>query len=164
MKNENLKPNSNTMKKTIQAFLDTKQVAIAGASNNRDNFGRFLMKELSARNYEVYPVNPHCEEIDGIPCAAKVKELPEGIENLILVVPPSLTDEIIEQSLNTSIRRVWMHRGVGRGAVSKNAIEVCSRNGIEVVYGFCPMMFYGKGAHRFHRWIRERFGKVPAEY
>ena len=96
MKNENLKPNSNTMKKTIQAFLDTKQVAIAGASNNRDNFGRFLMKELSARNYEVYPVNPHCEEIDGIPCAAKVKELPEGIENLILVVPPSLTDEIIE--------------------------------------------------------------------
>ena len=47
------------MKKTIQAFLDTKQVAIAGASNNRDNFGRFLMKELSARNYEVYPVNPH---------------------------------------------------------------------------------------------------------
>ncbi|HER07271.1 MAG TPA: CoA-binding protein [Bacteroides sp.] len=152
------------MKKVIQEFLDGKKVAIAGASNKDDNFGKSLMKEFVKLGYTVYPVNPRCDEVDGTPCLATVKDLPAEVENLILVVPPSLTDEIVDQSVGTSIRRVWMHRSLGRGAVSEDAIEVCRKHGIEVVHGFCPMMFYGKGMHKFHLWIRETFGKVPAEY
>ena len=49
------------MKKTIQAFLDQKRVAIAGASNNKDNFGRSLLTELAKKEYELYAVNPNCE-------------------------------------------------------------------------------------------------------
>lgn len=152
------------MKDTIQSFLDDKKVAIAGASNKKDNFGRSVMQELMKLGYTVYPVNPRCTEVEGIPCLATVNDLPAEVENLILMVPPALTDEIVGHSVDTSVRRIWMHRGVGRGAVSEAAIEVCRKHGIEVVYGFCPMMFYGKGAHRFHLWIRKTFGKVPAEY
>ncbi len=41
---------------------------------------------------------------------------------------------------------------------------MCKENDIEVVYGFCPMMFMGEGMHKFHFWIRKTFGKLPAEY
>ncbi len=34
------------MKKTIQAFNEDKQVAIVGASPNKENFGRYLINEL----------------------------------------------------------------------------------------------------------------------
>ncbi|MCK5135749.1 MAG: CoA-binding protein [Bacteroidales bacterium] len=152
------------MKDTIQSFLDDKKVAIAGASNNKENFGKTLMTELIKLGYKVYPVNPRCEEIEGTTCIPTIKELPEEVHNLILVVPPRLTEEIIEQCVDTPIQRVWMHRGIGKGSASETALEICGSNNIEAVHGFCPLMFYGKGFHRFHLWIRKTFGKVPAEY
>ena len=152
------------MKNTIQAFLEDRKLAIAGSSNNRDNFGKSIMNELTKLEYEVHPVNPRCEQIDGTACVPTVKELPQEIENLILAVPASLTEEIVDQCLGTPIKRIWMLKGVGKGAYSEKAHATCKENNIEVVYGFCPMMFFGKGGHKFHLWIRKTFGKVPAEY
>jgi hypothetical protein len=57
-----------------------------------------------------------------------------------------------------------MVRGVGKGAYSESAHKTCTENSIEVVYGFCPMMFFGKGLHSFHLWLRKTFGKLPGEY
>jgi predicted CoA-binding protein len=152
------------MKKTIQAFLDGKKIAIVGASNNKDNFGRSLMEELSKKGYQVFPVNPGCEEINGTACVATVRDLPSEVENVILAVPPALTEEIIQQSIGSAVKRVWMIQGVGRGAYSEKAHKVCTENGIEVVHGFCPFMFFGEGMHKFHFWIRKTFGKLPAGY
>ena len=152
------------MKKTIQAFLDQKRVAIAGASNNKDNFGTSLLTELAKKDYELFPVNPNCEEIEGRTCVPTVKELPPEVENLILAVPAHITEEIVEQCLGTPIKRVWMIKGVGKGAYSEKAYKTCHDNGIEVVYGFCPLMFLGEGVHGFHFWLRKTFGKLPEEY
>jgi predicted CoA-binding protein len=152
------------MKKTIQEFLDAKDVAIAGASTNKDNFGRSLMNELSKSGYQVHPVNPGYKEIEGVACVDSVKDLPATVESLILAVPPALAEEIVQQCIGTSIKRVWMIKGVGRGAYSEKAHEVCKEHNIEVVYGFCPMMFFGKGMHKFHLWMRKNFSKLPAEY
>jgi len=152
------------MKKNIQNFLDHKKVAIAGASPNKDNFGLYLLIELKKLGKEVYPVNPHYHEIKGHTCIHSVKDLPEDIENLILAVPPELSKEIVEQAVGSGIKRVWMVKGMGKGAYSEKAHAICDANQIEVVYGFCPMMFYGAGGHKFHLWLRNTFGKLPAEY
>lgn len=139
-------------------------MAIAGASEKKENFGRSIMAELVKLNYTVYPVNPNCKEIMGVQCFSTVRELPPEVEGLILAVPALLTEEIVGQCVGTPIKRVWMIRGIGKGAYSEKAMEICRENQIEVVHGFCPMMFYGAGPHRFHFWIRKTFGKVPAEY
>ena len=152
------------MKDIIQEFINDRKVAIVGASAKKDNFGRSLLLELSKKGYEVIPVNPKCEEVEGRACIPRVKDLPEEVESVILAVPPALTDEIIEQCIGTSIKRVWMIRGVGRGAYTEKAHQLCKENNIKVVYGFCPLMFYGDGMHKFHFWMRKTFGKLPAEY
>ena len=152
------------MKETIQAFLDDRKVAIAGASNNRENFGKMIMTELTKQDYEVLPVNPRCDEIDGTKCVPSVKELPGEVENLILADPPAVSEEIVDQCVGTSIKRVCMLKGGGKGAYSEKAHVTCKENDIEVVYGFCPMMFYGGSLHKFHLWIRKTFGKIPPEY
>ena len=152
------------MKDIILKFQEDKKVAIVGASNNKDNFGRSLMEELSKKDYQVFPVNPKCAEVEGVACVSTVKELPKEVFNLILAVPPSLTDEIIDQCIGTPIQRVWMIRGVGKGAYTESAHEKCKENNIDVVYGFCPLMFLGDGMHKFHFWLRKTFGKIPAEY
>lgn len=152
------------MKKVIQQFLDAKDVAIAGASPNKDNFGLSLMKELSKSGYHIYPVNPRYDEIEGIACASTVKDLPAKVESVILAVPPPLTEEIVQQCIGTAVKRVWMIKGVGRGAYSETAHQLCRENDIEVVYGFCPMMYFGQGLHKFHLWMRKNFSKLPEEY
>ena len=152
------------MKDIILEFMKDKKVAIAGASDKKENFGLYLTKELSKKGYQVSPINPLCKAVEDISCVPTVKDLPGDVHNLILAVPPSLTDEIVEQCKGSAIKRVWMIRGVGRGAYSENAHQLCREMQIDVVYGFCPMMFYGKGMHKFHFMLRKTFGKLPAEF
>ncbi len=55
-------------------------------------------------------------------------------------------------------RAVWLHRGVGTGAVSERAVELCREAGVAVVDGACPLMFAEPvGAfHKLHRMISRR--------
>lgn len=152
------------MKATIQAFLDDKDVAIVGASEKRDNFGRSIMVELSKSGYRVHPVNPNCEEVEGVKCVPSVRELPEQVKGVILAIPAALSEEVVSQCAGTPVRRIWMIKGMGKGAYSEKAHELCKENNIDVVYGFCPMMFFGKGFHQFHLWLRKTFSTLPAEY
>jgi predicted CoA-binding protein len=152
------------MKNIIQAFVDSKKIAIVGVSEKQGNWGKGLMDELVKKNYEVLPVNPAYKMIGETPCFASVRDLPGDIESVILAVPPKITEEVVGEMTGTPIRRVWMHRGAGRGAYSEKAREICEKNNISVVYGFCPMMFFGGGMHSFHLWIRKTFGKVPREF
>ncbi len=152
------------MKDTIQAFVDDKNLAIVGASSNKDNFGRYLIAELLKLNYSPIPVNPKYDEVEGIHTIPSVKELPPDIKNVILAVPSSLTEEIVDQCIETHIKRVWMIRGMGKGTYTEAAHKKCMEHEIEVVYGLCPMMFMGEGMHKFHFWLRKRFGKMPAEF
>lgn len=152
------------MKKIIQSFLDSDKIAVAGASPNKDNFGRMLMIELGKLGKELFPVNPKYDQIEGKPTFPTIKDLPAQIESLILAVPPAITEEIVDQCIGSGVKRVWMVRGMGKGAYSEKAHATCSENNIEVVYGFCPMMFYGEGGHKFHLWLRKSFGKIPEEY
>jgi hypothetical protein len=65
--------------------------------------------------------------------------------------------------VEAGIRTVWMYRGAGTGAVSAKAVEMCRLNGIRVVAGECPFMFFPKagGVHRFHGWWRKLIGEYP---
>ena len=118
----------------------------------------------SAPRQPSFPVNPGYDSIEGKACCPSVRELPGDVENLILAVPPALSEEIAGQLAGTGIKRVWMVRGVGKGAYSEKAHKTLDDNQVEVVHGFCPMMFYGEGMHKFHLWLRKTFGKLPGEY
>ncbi len=152
------------MNTTIDAFLEKKEIASAGVSPKKSNMGLSFMKELQKRGYVVHPVNPLYEEVEGIPCADSVKNLPDTVENLILVVNPERAREIIQQCDGTGIRRIWLTQPMGDGAYSPEAVEMLKEKKMEFVYGFCPMMFLGGGMHKFHFWLRKSFGKTPAEF
>ncbi len=65
------------MKDIIQEFINDRKVAIVGASAKKDNFGRSLLLELRKKDYEVFPVNPKCEEVEGIACVLRSKICPK---------------------------------------------------------------------------------------
>jgi predicted CoA-binding protein len=153
------------MKAIIEKFIGDKNIALIGVSADKQKFGNFLLHELTKKGYTVFPVHPTLADVEGIKCYPNVKTLPGYLTNLILVVNPVAAVQIIPRLKDSSIRRVWLHRGAGKGTGSVAAIEACKEIGIEVVYGFCPMMFFSpSGIHSFHFWLRKKFGKVPAEF
>lgn len=153
------------MKAIIEKFVSDKNIALIGVSANKQKFGNSILSELTKKGYTVFPVHPTLNEINGIKCYPEVKSLPGHVNNLILIVNPVLAEYLVSQLNDSPIRRVWMHQGVGIGAGSEEVIATCKKNGIEVVYGFCPLMFFApSGIHRIHFWLRKNFGKVPAEF
>lgn len=153
------------MLEIINHFVEDKNLALIGVSKNQQKFGNALSKELTKLGYTIYPIHPELEYAEGVKCYHSIDELPENVENLLLVVQPKATEEIVEGLKSNKIKRIWMHKGMGSGCSSIKAISTCKEKGIEVVYGFCPMMFLSDaGIHRFHLWMRKTFGKTPAEF
>jgi predicted CoA-binding protein len=144
----------------IDDFLAQRRLAFVGASHDPKEFSASVYRELKRHGYELFPVNPHAEDVDGDPCVATVGQLPEDLDGAIVMVPASASAEVVEACIEHGIPRVWLHKGAGPSSVSDEAVALCREHGVEVVDGACPMMFMEDASwfHRLHRWGRERRG------
>jgi predicted CoA-binding protein len=144
--------------------LSQKRLAFVGVSQDPDDFSRALFRELQDQGYQVIPVNPNATEIEEQPCFASVKDITVLVDGALLMTAPNVTDQVVRECAEADIRRVWMHRGVGRGSISEEAIEFCQLHGINVVPGFCPFMFLPKSGfiHRTHAFFMKLSGAYPA--
>jgi predicted CoA-binding protein len=148
-----------TNKQSIDTFLAQRSLAIAGVSRSGKKFGNSIMKELRGRGYAMHPVHPEAEEVDGVRCVSSLKDLPEGVGGLVLVVKPEQSEKLVREAKEAGITRVWMQQG----AQSDAAVAYCREQDIDVVAGECVLMFSEpvKGIHGFHRWLWKVFGKLP---
>jgi hypothetical protein len=150
------------MRDLANDFLAQKRIAIVGVTRDVKGWGRRLYDEFKKRGYDTYAVNP-ARALPGLQCYGSLRELPKKPDGVLLVVPPNVTDQVVREVAELGIPRVWMHRGVGKGAVSESAIQFCREKNIAVVYGVCPFMYLqpqGFG-HKMHHTFAKWFGKLP---
>ncbi len=139
-------------------FLAQKRLAVVGVSRDPKDFSRGLFRELQKRGYDAVPVNPAGGEIEGRPCAARVQDIRPPVDGVLVMTPAGASEGVVRDCLEAGISRVWLHRGIGPGAVSPAAVELCRQKGIAVVEGECPYMFlpaagFFHRAHGFLRWL-----------
>ena len=72
--------------------------------------------------------------------------------------------EGIVNCAEAGVKRVWLHKGEGIGAVTTSAVEFCRQHGMSVVDGQCPFMFLPQTPwfHRLHGFMRKVSGSYPA--
>ena len=147
---------------TIEGFLAQKRIAMVGISRERADFSVSLFDEFLRRGYDVVPVNPNVEEVQGRRCFARVQDIQPPVDAVLLMTTPEVTNAVIHDCDEAGVRRVWMYRAAGQGAVSSEAVAFCRGRGIEVVPGECPFMFLPHaGLHRIHGFIRRITGSYP---
>jgi hypothetical protein len=147
---------------TIQDFLAQKRIAMVGVSRNPRDFSVMLFKELVSRGYDVVPVNPRVPEVQGRRCFARVQDIQPAVDAVLLMTSPGVTEVVVGDCAAAGVKRVWMYRAGGTGAVSDKAIAFCRERGIAVVPGECPYMFLPHaGLHRVHGFIRRISGSYP---
>ena len=146
----------------IDDFLDQRRLAFVGVSHDPKEFSVAVYRELKKHGYELSPVNPHADTVDGDPCVSSVAELPDNLDGVIVMVPAEASAAVVQGCIDRGIPRVWLHQGAGPSSVSDDAVALCRDHGIEVVDGACPMMFMDDAAwfHRVHRWGRTATGHL----
>ncbi len=156
-------PVQHTSLESIKDFLAQKRIAMVGMSRDAKSMSAILFKELSQRGYDVVPVNPNMEEVMGRKCFARVQEIRPPVDAALLMTSSGVTERVVNDCAEAGIKRVWMYRGGGQGAVSERAIEVCREHGINLIPGECPLMFLPQsgGIHRLHGFIRKITGSYP---
>jgi uncharacterized protein len=147
----------------IQDFFRQHRFAMVGVSRGPQDFSRALFREFRQRGYDPVPVNPEAREIDGQPCFAHLQDVEPPVDSVLLMTSPAVTDTVVRECAAAGVKRVWMHRGGGKGAVSADAVKFCESNGIAVIPGECPFMFLPDGSwfHRFHGLIKKITGAYP---
>lgn len=144
---------------SVKNFLSQRTLAIVGLSRSGKKFGNMIYRELTKKGYTVYPIHPDVERIDGVRCYPSLKSLPEHVSGIIIVIPPSQTERVVQDVANAGIKQVWIQQG----SESEKAIQLCRENNISVIAGECILMFTEPVAffHRLHRWIWKVIGKYP---
>lgn len=147
----------------IDDFLAQRHLALVGASRDPKDFSAAVYRDLKHHGYQMVPVNPAGEVIDGDPCVASVADLPDGIDGAIVMVPADRSAEVVQACIDRGIPRIWLHKGAGPGSVSAEAVALCREHGVELIDGACPLMFAEPVAwfHRVHRLERRVIGKLP---
>jgi predicted CoA-binding protein len=143
----------------IQNFLAPQKMAIAGVSRNQKKFGGAVFKELKEKNFELYPINPNAEEIQGVKCYKSVDELPTDVEHLLIVTPKYETEIVALAAIKKGIKKIWIQQQ----SDTPEAVKVIEEAGIPLIHKKCIMMFADpvKSVHGFHRFFVKAFGGYP---
>ncbi len=146
------------MNATLKTFFSSPAYAVIGVSQNREKWGNIAYRMLRDKGMPVYPVNPHLSSVEGDTCYANVKDLPGNVRSVIVVVPPSVTEQVVRECVEKRITGIWLQPG----AESSEAIGLAEKNGIAVMYNACIMVMLSpvKDFSKINEWL----GKAIESY
>jgi predicted CoA-binding protein len=146
-------------KKEIADFFEPKKLAVVGVSRDVKKFSHIVFKDLKARGYKVFPVNPFADKIDGDACYKRVHDLPGDIKSVLILTPKKETDSVLREVINKGIINIW----VQQMSETEETIKIAEEYQKEIIHRKCIYMFAEPvtGVHKFHRAILRLFGRLP---
>jgi len=82
----------------LDLLFNPRQVALIGASATPGKWGFFLFLNILKGNYRgtIYPVNARAKEVLGVPCFAKIEDIPGSVDLAIIATPAETVAGLIE--------------------------------------------------------------------
>lgn len=148
---------------SVAAFLAGRRFVVAGVSRSGRESANLVFRRLRDSGYEVVPVNPHADSLEGVPCYSDLVSVPGAVDGVVIATHPAAAAEVVRQAAGRNIRHVWFHRSFDTGSVSDEAVRECTAHGIAPIVGGCPLMYCDPvdPAHRCMRWLLGVGGRLP---
>jgi uncharacterized protein len=152
-----------TLREAAEEFLAQDRIAVAGVSRDSKQPANLIYRRLRETGHTVFAVNPNADEVEGDPCYAAVTDIVGGVDGVVVVTPADVSPAVVEDCATAGVPRVWLHRGIGQGSLSEEAVAACLRHGITVIPGGCPNMFGATSdpGHRGMLRVLQITGKLP---
>ena len=126
-----------------QILRDARTVAVLGASNNPARPSYEVLQYLARfSDYELYPLNPNIDDIDGTPVYPSLADLPV-VPDMVDVFRryedlPAVLDELL--ALTPRPRYLWLQQGLWHEQVAERAEAA----GVRVVMDRCLKVDYAR--------------------
>ena len=112
-------------------------IALIGASNDRSKYGNKIYRDLRNKGYNVTPINPKEEKIEGDRAYSSIEEMKELPDIANFVVPPPVAIKIAQNITNLGIKHLWFQPG----SESKELEDwLKNTDGIEYLINACIMI------------------------
>ena len=109
------------------------KIAIVGASVDRTKYGNRALRGFLAAGYDVYPINPSLETVEGVKCYPTLSSIPIKPDIVSVYTSPSITEKLVAQIAEVHAEEVYFNPGSENENVKRlakdlkvNAIFACS--------------------------------------
>ncbi len=127
------------------ACMSKPTVAVVGASRDRGKFGNISVRAHLAQGYDVFPINPSADVIEGLTCYSSLADVPvKGFDRVTVYLPPAKSLALLDELQHIAAKEVWFNPGSADQRVRQRADEL----GIELIeacsivdLGVSPSMF-----------------------
>jgi hypothetical protein len=113
--------------------------AVVGVSENPDKFGQKIFRDLLKAGYKVFGVNPKEGELFGQKIYPTLKDISPKPDLVITVIPPPITEKIVDEAHELGIKTIWMQPG----SESEIAVKKAEDYKMNVIHGACFMVTHG---------------------
>jgi acyl-CoA synthetase (NDP forming) len=147
----------------LTPLLHPRSVAVVGANDRPGSYGDVIFRNLDAAGFEgaVWGVNPKREEVHGRPCVARVADLPEPVDAVVVAIPAAAcAPVIVEAGKRGCGGAIVLAAGFGetatgrpleaelRAAAARARLPVCGPNGNGVVSAAARAPLWGDSVER----------------
>ncbi|HXD91794.1 MAG TPA: CoA-binding protein [Bacteroidia bacterium] len=120
-------------KEIYELLVNTKTIAMIGASANPEKTSHGIMKKLQSVGYRVIPVNPNETEILGEKCYASLQDIPVKIDLVNVFRKAETTVPIASEAINIHAKALWLQLGI----VNEETAAIAKKGGLIVVMDAC---------------------------
>lgn len=121
----------------FDALFFPQTVAVIGASGRQTKIGYEILKNLKRFKGSVYAVNPHEDEILGMPTVSAVGDIPHSVDLAILAIPARHVPNVLEQCGKKGVRAaVIISAGFSESGdpnAEQHLVDIAKRYGMSLV-------------------------------
>lgn len=135
----------------IEAFINSKHIAVVGVSRQKRKFGNIIFETLQKRGFQVYPVNPEGSFFGSPRCYRSLEDVPDDVKAAVISTRPSNAMAVVESAIRRQFEILWFQQG---GDFAE-AAAAAQKAGLKVVTGRCVLLYAPPvtGIHALHRFL-----------
>ena len=126
-------------------FFAPQGVALLGATPNPHKIGYGVWSNLTQSGYQgqIYPVNPHYQELNGMPCYPDIDAVPDPVDLAVIVLPAPLTPAVIEASGRRGLKAAiivsggFKESGPAGATLEDECVAIARRYGVRLIGPNC---------------------------
>lgn len=100
-----------------------KKTAVLGASIKPERYSNKAVRLLKKHGHQVIPVHPLHEEIEGLPAAASIDQLPRDIDTVTVYLNAATSQDMGDALIQLAPRRVILNPGAESPKLESQLVE-----------------------------------------
>jgi predicted CoA-binding protein len=109
--------------------MAARTVAVVGASRDRSKYGNKSLRAHLQQGWQVFPINPHETEIEGVRAYARLADVPVRLDRVTLYVPPEIGIALLDEIAAARPGELF----VNPGAESAALLEAARARGLDPI-------------------------------